>query len=178
MSGVMKLTLARVGWNDPRAEELRDGMELEMNELYGSSLDQLDPTVVKALLAGFDVDPTTIVATVLASVDARIEGVAHGEQIPVGQAGLRPHVGTAGQPALEVKKVIVDPAYRGRGISRALMLELEVAARELGIDELILQTGDLQPAAIGLYVSLGYVLIPSYPPYDRMPGALCYAKAL
>jgi GNAT superfamily N-acetyltransferase len=167
------VVLARVGWTDPRAEELRDGMELEMNELYGSSLENFEPEVAKALLAGFDVDPATIVATALALEDSDPD-----QPIPVGQAGLRPHVGTHGQPALEVKKVIVDPAYRGRGISRALMLELEVAARELGIDELILQTGDLQPAAIGLYLSLGYVLIDPYPPYDRMPAALCYAKAL
>lgn len=168
----MTVVLARVGWTDPRAEELRDGMELEMNELYGSSFDELDPVVVKSLLAGFNVDPSTIVATVLALDDA------DGEQRAVGQAGLRPHVGTHGQPALEVKKVIVDPAYRGRGISKALMLELEVVAREQGIDELILQTGDLQLAAVGLYVSLGYLLIEPYAPYDRMPAALCYAKAL
>lgn len=164
----MAVSLARVAWTDPRAEELRDGMELEMEELYGSSLESFEPEVAKALLAGFDVEPSTIVATVLALKD----------DVPVGQAGLRPHVGTASQPALEVKKVVVDPAYRGRGISRLLMRELEVAARELGIDELILQTGDLQPAAIQLYVSLGYLLIQPYPPYDRMPAALCYAKRI
>jgi GNAT superfamily N-acetyltransferase len=113
--------------------------------------------------------PGTIVATVLA-----VDG-----DIPVGQAGLRPHgTDASGSKSLEVKKVVVGPEHRGRGASRVLMAALEDAARELGIHRLVLQTGPLQHAAISLYEKIGYVAIEPYPPYELMPGALCYEKVL
>ncbi len=134
-----------------------------MGALYGPSIASLSPDVVRTLLAALDVDPATVVATVLATES----------DLPVGQAGLRRH-----DDALEVKKVIVDSGHRGRGISRLLMLELEAVARELGATKLVLQTGELQPAAIGLYRSLGYVETAPYPPYELMSNSLCFAKRL
>ncbi|MES2172031.1 MAG: GNAT family N-acetyltransferase, partial [Actinomycetota bacterium] len=99
--------------------------------------------------------------------------------VAAGQAGLRTHGDDLGASnELEVKKVIVDGRFRGLGISRLLMAELETAAREHGYRRLVLQTGDLQPAAIALYESIGYALIPPYPPYERMSNALCYEKVL
>ena len=142
-------------------------MDIEMTAVYADSFSGYPPAVKKAFSAAFEVDPATIVATVLVLDSLN----AH----PVAQAGLRPHsVGGT----LEVKKVIVDLAYRGRGISRALMFELETVARGLGTLSLVLQTGDRQPAAIALYESMGYRLIPSYPPFELMANALCYEKVL
>jgi GNAT superfamily N-acetyltransferase len=160
---VSEAILARVDWLDPRAELLREAMDVEMNLLYGAAIASRPPETVKILGEAFAVDPPTIVATVLATHDG----------LPAGQAGLRWH-----GDDLEVKRVIVDMAFRGRGISRLLMAELEVAARELGCRRLVLQTGDLQPAAIALYESIGYTLIPPYPPYELLPDALCYEKHL
>jgi len=157
------VTVERVDWEDPRAVALRDAMEDEMNTLYAPLADSLADGVMEQLSVGFDVLPGTIVAAVLA-----VDG-----EVAVGQAGLRPH-----GDALEVKKVVVDPEHRGRGASRLLMTALEDAARQLGIRRLILQTGPLQPAAIALYEKIGYVAIEPYPPYELMPGALCYEKIL
>jgi len=160
---VVALTVERVDWEDPRAAALREGMELEMGTLYAPLANSLAPGVMDKLRVGFDVLPGTIAATVLA-----FDG-----DVVVGQAGLRP----AGD-ALEVKKVVVAPEHRGKGASRLLMTAVEDAARELGIRRLILQTGALQPAAIALYEKIGYELIEPYPPYEIMPGALCYEKIL
>jgi len=138
-------------------------MDVEMGAIYGPSMAAWGAEVARTLMASLDVDPATIVTTVLA-----LDG-----DIPVGQAGLRPH-----GDALEVKKVIVDAEHRGRGISRMLMLELEAAARELGASTLILQTGELQPAAIGLYRSLGYLETLPYTPYELMSNSVCFEKTL
>ena len=163
----MGFTLARVDWLDPRACLLRASLDTEMSEIYAGSFTDYPPAVKSLLIAAFAVDPSTVVATVLV-IEAR-------SGIPVGHAGLRPY-GVGG--ALEVKKVVVDANYRGRGISRTLMVELEHVARELDAPSLVLQTGDRQPAAIGLYESVGYRLIPPYAPFELMSNALCYEKVL
>jgi GNAT superfamily N-acetyltransferase len=142
-------------------------MDVEMSAIYAEGFTGYPPAVRSRLIAALAVDPTTVVATVLV-FDA-------GSDTPIGHAGLRPH-GMGG--ALEVKKVIVDPDHRGRGISRTLMLELERVAREFGAPSLVLQTGDRQVAAIGLYGSVGYRLIPPYAPFELMSNALCYEKVL
>lgn len=154
----------RVDWTDTRAAALRDEMEAEMNAIYAGSFDTIKPETRALLSSSFDVIPGTIIATVAAFDGDRM----------LGQAGLRWH----GVGILEVKKVMVDVAARGRGISRLMMVELELVARELGVTTLILQTGDRQPAAINLYESLGYVLTPPYAPFELMTNALCYSKSI
>ena len=144
-------------------------MEEEMTALYGSTMDHYPPETARALSAAFAVEPKTIVATLLAISDGQ----------PVGQAGLRPHGTDAdARGVLEIKKVFVHESHRGKGISRALMVELEDAARELGSTRLVLQTGTLQHAAIGLYESLGYVATAPYSPFESMANAICYEKRL
>ncbi len=56
----------------------------------------------------------------------------------------------------ELKRLFVKPAFRGRGLSRLLMAELESSVRQWGISVLRLETGSRQPAALGLYESLNY----------------------
>lgn len=160
--------IERADWLDPRILTLRTAMDAEMSALYSDSLAVRSPELQDLLGAAFAVEPVSIVATVLATIDG----------VVVGQAGLRPWpVGAlAAGGVLEVKKVFVDEAFRGRGVSRLLMGELEAIATELGATSLILQTGDLQPAAIALYESLGYERIPPYPPFELMDNALCYEK--
>ena len=59
------------------------------------------------------------------------------------------------------------------------MLELERIARSADVRRLILQTGDRQPEAVGLYEALGYTPIPIYDPYaETMPFSLCFEKTL
>jgi GNAT superfamily N-acetyltransferase len=71
---------------------------------------------------------------------------------PVGGAGLRIVARETG----EVRRLWVDPAWRGRGIGRDLVAGLEDAALGLGLSVLRLETGDRQPEAVSLYQGLGW----------------------
>jgi ribosomal protein S18 acetylase RimI-like enzyme len=57
-----------------------------------------------------------------------------------------------------VSDLWVEPAFRGRGAGRALMVELERRCREAGVEEIGLDSGvhDGYAAARNLYRSLGY----------------------
>ena len=79
---------------------------------------------------------------------------------------------------MEVKRVWVEPSYRGNHIARRMMELLERKALEKGYSRMILQTRAAMTVAVGLYEKLGYRLIPNYPPYDRLEGAVCFAKDL
>ena len=78
----------------------------------------------------------------------------------------------------ELKRMYVLPEARGRGLGRRVLDELETEARRLGYRALVLETGDLQTAALGLYESSGYERIPCYPPYDSRELSLCFEKTL
>ena len=78
----------------------------------------------------------------------------------------------------EVKRMYVVPEARGRGLGRRLLEELEAQARALGYTGVVLETGDRQPEALGLYESSGYEKIPCYPPYDTRALSLCFEKRL
>ncbi len=62
----------------------------------------------------------------------------------------------------EIKKMYVVPQLRGRGVARALLHELEDAARRMGYAIARLDTGPKQLSARGLYESEGYVEIPDF----------------
>jgi GNAT superfamily N-acetyltransferase len=78
----------------------------------------------------------------------------------------------------EVKRMYVVPEARGRGLGRRVLDELERHARALGYAALVLETGDRQDAALGLYLAAGYERIPCYPPYDTRELSLCFEKRL
>jgi GNAT superfamily N-acetyltransferase len=99
-------------------------------------------------------------------------GAFDGDRL-VGHAAVRPF-----EDALEVKRVFVRPEYRGQGISKRLMLELETIADERGVHRLILQTGNRQAEAITLYERIGYVAIDRFGLYAPIPFFLCYGKTL
>jgi GNAT superfamily N-acetyltransferase len=71
---------------------------------------------------------------------------------PVACGAVRPLEGDVG----EVKRMYVEPAARGRGLSRRLLAALEEAARNMGYVALRLETADRQPEAIRWYESAGY----------------------
>ena len=78
----------------------------------------------------------------------------------------------------ELKRMYVLPDARGRGLGRRVLVELEAAARRLGYRALVLETGDRQEAALGLYISAGFEQIPCYPPYDSRELSVCFEKTL
>jgi len=144
---------------DPRSVALRAAMDAEMDERYAEWSAALSPETAAAVWA------------VVSAHDEELDVVLALDPDPVGHAALRPF-----EDALEVKKVYVLPEARGRGISKLLMKELEAIARERGITRLVLQTGPLQPEAVGLYESLGYAAIEPYGGYGVIPGVFCFEK--
>lgn len=78
----------------------------------------------------------------------------------------------------EVKRMYVVPGARGLGLGRTILVALEDEARRLGYIALVLETGDRQPEALGLYRSSGYEPMPCYPPYDSRALSLCFEKRL
>ena len=83
---------------------------------------------------------------------ARLDGEA------AGLGGVR-HLQTK---VAEVKSMYVAPAFRGRGLARALLIELEEIARRHGCRAARLDTSDYLTEAIGLYRGGGYVEVADY----------------
>ncbi|MGV8885359.1 MAG: GNAT family N-acetyltransferase [Microbacteriaceae bacterium] len=150
-----------VSWFDPRAAALRVSMDVEMTALYAHRSSAQSAEDQAAVTAVLTIDPATIVHTVIAT---------EGEQA-IAHAALRPW-----GDELEVKKVFVSEHARGRGVSRALMGELQRAAEERGIRSLILQTGNLQLAAIALYEAVGFRQIDVFGGYNAIPASVCFRK--
>jgi GNAT superfamily N-acetyltransferase len=78
----------------------------------------------------------------------------------------------------EIRRMYVTPAARGQGLSRRVLAALEEEARALGYSFVRLETGKLQIAAIGLYVSAGFEPIPRYGPFANDPRSVCFEKRL
>jgi GNAT superfamily N-acetyltransferase len=77
---------------------------------------------------------------------------------PAGLGGVR-HLDT---PIAEIKSMYVAPAYRGAGLGRRIIDELEAIAREHGCDAARLDTSRYLTSAVALYRAAGYVEVPDY----------------
>lgn len=93
---------------------------------------------------------------------------------PVGCGAIRPlRDGIA-----EIKRMFVEPSARGLGVARRILQKLETVAKHAGYRSVWLETGLLQPEAIGLYQSAGYKRIASYGQYVDNPLSVCFEKEL
>jgi GNAT superfamily N-acetyltransferase len=100
--------------------------------------------------------------------------VAWRDDRPVGTGGLRRVDDEVG----EIKRMYVIPGARRSGVARAILHAIEARATSLGYQRLILETGTMQPEAIGLYTAHGYEPITPYGVYRDSPLSRCYAKSL
>lgn len=98
--------------------------------------------------------------------------VAYADGFAVGCGAIKFYAAGTG----EIKRMFVRPEFRGQGIAGKLLKELESWARDLGYDQLILETGKAQPEAIGLYAKSGYTLIPNYGQYESVENSVCMKK--
>lgn len=80
--------------------------------------------------------------------------------------------------AMEVKRMYVSPASRGKSIALQILAELEAWAKELGMTKTVLETGQKQPEAIALYFKAGYQRIPNYGQYIGIENSWCFEKTL
>ncbi|WP_413737283.1 GNAT family N-acetyltransferase [Sodalis sp. RH21] len=78
----------------------------------------------------------------------------------------------------EIKRLYVDPDYRGYGLASALLAELEALARQQHCPALYLETGIHQPDAVGLYKKLGFIRTGAFGQYTDDPLSIYMSKAL
>ena len=79
---------------------------------------------------------------------------------------------------IEIKRMFVHPEFRGKGISKMVLQELEKWAMEENHHFAKLESGDNQPEALSLYEKAGYQRIENYGPYKDLPESICMKKAL
>ena len=78
---------------------------------------------------------------------------------------------------VELKRMYVIPASRGRGHARTVLAHLEQTAAAAGAGRMVLETGAPQPEAVALYRSSGYAPIPAFGHYADSPQAIHLGKA-
>ena len=98
--------------------------------------------------------------------------VATVDGVPAGCGGWR----DLGDGRAEIKRMFTAAAFRNRGVARALLAELERTAAAAGIEEVVLETGTVQPEAIALYESSGYRPIDGFGYYAGRPRSRSYGK--
>jgi putative acetyltransferase len=79
---------------------------------------------------------------------------------------------------IEIKRMYVDKAYRGKGLSKLVLKELEKWAIENGFQYSILETSIHFDVAQNLYFKAGYVVIPNYDHYEGLEESVCMKKKL
>ena len=80
--------------------------------------------------------------------------------------------------SVELKRMYLKPPYRGKGMSRHMLAQLEDVARKQGFEAMKLETGRRQPEAIGLYLSEAYHEIDPFGAYINDPNSICFEKPL
>jgi len=100
--------------------------------------------------------------------------VAYHQQEPVGCGAIK----LFAEGIMEVKRMYVVPEYRGQGIARKILQELETWARELHVTACVLETGKDMTDAVNLYQKSNYKVIPNYGQYAAIASSICLRKVL
>ena len=147
------MQLRRVAYSEVAG--LVAALDAELSERYGGGDD------VHIVPTDFDAADAVLLA---GSVDGRDVAIGGVRRLSEGVA--------------ELKRMYVDPAVRGRGLSRELLQALLSFARQAGYREVWLETGVQQPEAMALYESAGFTSIPSFGQYADEPDSRCYGLVL
>ena len=99
--------------------------------------------------------------------------IAYSENDEAVATGALKHFNTG---VIEVKHMFVLKEFRGNGISKQILSELERIAKELNYKRIILETGTKQPEAISLYRKYGYKEIEYYGRHAIDPTSVCFEK--
>lgn len=78
----------------------------------------------------------------------------------------------------EIKRMFVHPDARGQGYAQKLVITLENWAKECGANRTLLETGKRMPAAVSLYLKMGYKISENYGQYIGVDNSLCLVKKL
>jgi GNAT superfamily N-acetyltransferase len=159
-----RMDMQRVPFDHPDAVKLNDAVQLEYAERYGDGgdLTPLDPSMFLPprglYLIAYDGLGRPVATGGWRTQDRNDEGYSDGDA--------------------ELKRMYVVPEARGLGLARRILAALEADARAAGRIRMVLETGDMQPEAIGLYTSSGYAPCAKFGYYREYPNSRCYAKPL
>ncbi len=78
----------------------------------------------------------------------------------------------------EIKRMFVSDDMRGKGVASKLLKELELWAKELQVERLILETGKRQIEAIALYHKNNYTIMDNFGQYIGVENSICFEKLL
>ncbi len=168
-----EVSIAVVPWDDAGAAQLRADQQAELALLYDDEGDLTRFLPAEQMLATVTLSVDGEVVACGALRDASAHGEDFGVVLSEGASGDATHGGVG-----EIKRMYVRPDHRGRGYSRLVLSRLVEAARAAGMQRLVLETGELQAAAIGLYRRAGYRRIRNYGPYTNEADSVCYATWL
>ncbi len=79
---------------------------------------------------------------------------------------------------VEIKRMFVNPYFRGLGVSSSILDELIEWARELNYKTVLLETGKRQDESINLYSKHGFFIVNNFGPYIGSEESVCMQKAL
>lgn len=100
--------------------------------------------------------------------------VCYADGKAIGCGAFKPYDETS----VEIKRMFVQPGYRGHGVGLNILKELELWALECGYGNCVLETGKKQPEAISLYQKAGYQVIKNYGQYENVENSVCMLKPI
>jgi putative acetyltransferase len=100
--------------------------------------------------------------------------VCYADDFPVGCGAFKEYDETS----VEIKRMFVQPGFRGRGIAGTILKELELWAAEINYSVAVLETGKRQPEAIALYQKAGYTIIQNFGQYENIENSVCMKKEI
>jgi len=148
------INLKRTTSDDPDFAMLTGELDTELRERYQDLMKVYDPhNVIEK-----------IDTVIIASMDGQLVGCGCFKRF--------------NDDAAEIKRMFVRKTCRGLGVSGAILTELETWATEKGFIIAILETGDKNIEALGLYQKSGYRPMPNYGPYVNLASSFCFRKRL
>ena len=157
----MTLEIREVPWDDPAGAALREAQRIEVHEVYYPEIEESEPGP----------HPT---ADDIAVFYVAFDVGAPGGDRAIGTGALR----TIDDLHGEIKRMYVDPEYRGSGAAALIVNTLEDDARARGWNRLVLETGDIMLPAQRFYRRMGYEPIPLFGPYRWSDLSVCFGKPL
>ena len=157
-----ELRLDRVDFLDPRVQRLVEEVQAHYVVIYGGPDDSpVDPG---------EFDPPQ---------GCFLLGTLEGEPVAMGGWRMRPELDdVVGGRSAEVKRMYVTDSARRQGHARRVLGALEQTAREAGAEQLVLETGTMQPEAIALYEAGGYTPTVAFGHYADSELSRYFAKRL
>ena len=153
----MNLYIAPCNIDSPGFESLVRHLDAEMHALYPGESNHLDSI------------------SELARSDAYVIGAFDQfQQVACGAFKRQTDDGVYG----EIKRVFVEPAYRGRGISKRILAALEDELQRRGILVARLETGIAGPEALALHERAGYRRHGPFGRYRDDPNSVFFEKNL